>query len=294
MTKTRTWFVGFIVAALFFLVFLATPDYAYAVELPCVPSNAENSQNDVFNCVNRLYRIGLVASTVAAVFMIILAGYLYIFSGGNEKRVGTAKGFVNTSLIGLAILIVGYLVLQQINPQILQVRNISLGTMGKSDWYTYDPSKFDAELPGDGGSGSGGAGGGKCGERCLGSYSGGDGSKPGANQTWQELKCSFDSAKQKNEIPKLTSALYNIVKDICASVPGARISSVIGVGKHSDNSLHYSGCAIDFGNDTFTSEGKKIMEYARSKGLVVNPGSDAKQTYHVHISLGSYCGKSGS
>jgi hypothetical protein len=74
-------------------------------------------------------------STIAAVFMIVLAGYLYIFSGGNESRVGTAKSFVSTSLIGLAVLVVGFLILQQINPEILNVKNIATNQIGQQDWF---------------------------------------------------------------------------------------------------------------------------------------------------------------
>ncbi len=126
LTKIKIFaLVGFLVV----FSFLAIRP-AQAVQLPCTPSSGAEAQNDVFNCVDRLYRFGLVAATIAAVFMIILAGYLYIFSGGSESRVGTAKSFISTSLIGLAVLVVGYLILQQINPEILEVKNISPDQIG--------------------------------------------------------------------------------------------------------------------------------------------------------------------
>ncbi len=133
-----------------FVIFLSLAPVAQAVELPCTPSSGAEAQNDVFKCVDRLYRFGLVAATIAAVFMIILAGYLYIFSGGSESRVGTAKSFISTSLIGLAVLVVGYLILQQINPDILNVKNISPGSI--------DPTAIINPNFGSGGRLSGGSG----------------------------------------------------------------------------------------------------------------------------------------
>ncbi len=127
-------------------------------DLPCVPSqapakvegqNTATPNNDLFDCINRLYKYALVISSIAGVFMIMLGGYMYIFSGGNDKKVSTAKSFITTSLLGIAVLLTGFLLLKQINPSLLQIKSITPTQIAQSEW---------AILPHDGGGGGGGTG----------------------------------------------------------------------------------------------------------------------------------------
>ncbi len=118
--------------------------FAAAVDLPCTPSQVPATvagqdtaapNNDLYNCINRLYKYALVISSIAGVFMIMLGGYMYIFSGGNDKKVSTAKSFITTSLLGIAVLLTGFLLLKQINPSLTTVKSITPQQIDYQEWY---------------------------------------------------------------------------------------------------------------------------------------------------------------
>jgi hypothetical protein len=98
----------------------------------CKPS--ATGEGDVANCINRIYLFSIIAASLAAVFLIVIAGYLYMFSGGNESQIGTAKSLITSSIIGLVILLGGLLILRQINPELLSIRNISPEQIESQAW----------------------------------------------------------------------------------------------------------------------------------------------------------------
>jgi hypothetical protein len=126
---------------------ITIPHFAAAasIDIPCRPSDTAQgktqeqvkSENQValFTCVNQLYKYALVICSIAAVFMIILGGYMYIFSGGSDKKVATAKSFISTSLLGIGVLLTGFLLLKQINPELLTIKNITPQQIGGRSWY---------------------------------------------------------------------------------------------------------------------------------------------------------------
>jgi len=60
------------------------------------------------------YGIGLVA--VLAVVMIMFGGYKWIFAAGNASSIGSAKSTIISALVGLALALGSYLLLNTINP----------------------------------------------------------------------------------------------------------------------------------------------------------------------------------
>jgi hypothetical protein len=152
----------FLIASLVFMVSLPLTTYAAGVDIPCRPSD-QNGGNDLFSCINQLYKYALVICSIAAVFMIMLAGYMYIFSGGDSKKVGTAKSFISTSLLGLVVLLAGFLLLKQINPNLLVIKSITPQQIGQRDWFTINDQVLQHYTP----PGSGGGGGGVPGRQCV-------------------------------------------------------------------------------------------------------------------------------
>lgn len=58
-------------------------------------SGAANvAQNDLYTCINKLYKFAIVIGSVMAVFFIVIAGYLYISSGGSSESVDKAKSIL--------------------------------------------------------------------------------------------------------------------------------------------------------------------------------------------------------
>lgn len=277
------------VLALSLSLTLLTPNLALAAatDLPCVPSKSPANaptdgtvavNNDLFDCINKLYKYALIVASIAGVFMIMLGGYMYIFSGGNEKKVGTAKSFITSSLLGIAVLLTGFLLLRQINPSLTTVKSITPSQIAQREWETIDDD-WNFGAGGKGGN-IGGAG-----------VPGNNGSPGGHNAS--ELQCGFQGNKA-NYVPFMTEALFQAIKQVCAEVKAqgftADISSISTGHLAKPGSLHNKGCAVDFagGNSNYvnTPVGKALIAAGTKAGLRINPGTDANQTFHVHMDVG--------
>ncbi len=111
--------------------------------LLCAPSDASNAtttgggysfngvnatvQNnpageDLANCINRGYRFAIAFGAVAAVFFVVLAGYMYMVGG--EKGKHEAKSILVSVLAGFLIILSSFVLLRQINPTLVEFRTI--------------------------------------------------------------------------------------------------------------------------------------------------------------------------
>ncbi len=147
MLKNKNKVLSITFLSLYSALLLATPIFARAAafDIPCKPTEYTKEQTpatgtvnntDLFDCVNQLYKYALIISSITAVFMIIIAGYMYIFSGGNTGKVSTAKSFITTSLLGITVLLAGFLLLKQINPNLLVLKNLTPQQIGQKNWAT--------------------------------------------------------------------------------------------------------------------------------------------------------------
>lgn len=69
--------------------------------------------------LRELYDFLLGFVGVAAMGSIVYGGVLYIISAGNPSRVGEAKTAIGNGIIGLLVAAFGYLILQTINPALV-------------------------------------------------------------------------------------------------------------------------------------------------------------------------------
>jgi hypothetical protein len=94
----------------------------------CTPTDAsekdDGRNSDLYNCVNRLYRFGIAIGAAASVFLFVLAGYLYMT--GEQKAIDQAKSIVISTLVGLALLLSTYILLRQINPELIKFKPLQL------------------------------------------------------------------------------------------------------------------------------------------------------------------------
>ena len=287
--KNKNKTLSIIFLSLYSLALLSVPILARAAafDIPCTPTaypiQPEGStvlvdNTDLFDCVNQLYKYALIIASITAVFMIIIAGYMYIFSGGDSGKVSSAKSFITTSLLGITVLLTGFLLLKQINPNLLSIKNITPGQISQRDW-----GKIDDDWD----YGAGGTGGNLGGQGINGNNNGPSG------HTASELQCGYQGNKA-NYVPYMTETLFQAIKQLCAEVKAkgltATISSISTGHLGSPGSLHNRGCAVDFagGDANFVNHptGQAIIAAARSLGLRINPGSDADQTFHVHVDVG--------
>jgi hypothetical protein len=82
------------------------------------PVFAEESGLGLSGRVNSFYKWSLGIGAVAAVIIIVYAGVVYIISGGNESRIGEAKKWIGSALLGFAILLSAVVILNFINPDL--------------------------------------------------------------------------------------------------------------------------------------------------------------------------------
>jgi len=105
---------------------------------------------------NVLHYALTLAFTIVVIFAII-AGFRLIFSGGNEVNIKAAQKSLSTALIGLAIILCSYLIVNTVFWLMAQIG----GDDYTSDWWhlecTYPESKTDND--GDNGNGGGDGGG---------------------------------------------------------------------------------------------------------------------------------------
>ncbi len=95
--------------------YLCTPD---------IKSPTGATGNPLFLCINQIYKFAIVVASVMGVFFIVIAGYLYISSDGNNESVEKAKGMLVSTITALVILLVGYVLLKAINPDLIQFQTI--------------------------------------------------------------------------------------------------------------------------------------------------------------------------
>lgn len=87
----------------------------------CTPSEPADG-HDLERCISRLYRFSITAGGFVVVFLIVFAGYTYITGGESGKT--AAKKYINTSLTGMAVLLGSYVLLNFVNPSLLQIKPI--------------------------------------------------------------------------------------------------------------------------------------------------------------------------
>lgn len=77
--------------------------------------------SDLPGYVSAIYKMALVIVTLSAVLMLSIGGFMYLTSAGNTASIGTAKGIIYDSLIGLVIALSAWLVLYVINPDLVEI-----------------------------------------------------------------------------------------------------------------------------------------------------------------------------
>lgn len=76
--------------------------------------------------INYLFIFGLSLITILALGKMIVGGISYILAAGNVVKVEDAKDEIFQALIGLGVLLVSYLLLYTINPDLVNLRNPNL------------------------------------------------------------------------------------------------------------------------------------------------------------------------
>ncbi len=69
--------------------------------------------------ISKMYNFFVAFVIIAALLMVTIGGFSYILSAGNQAQAGTAKKIITDALIGLVVVFISWLVLNTINPDLL-------------------------------------------------------------------------------------------------------------------------------------------------------------------------------
>lgn len=78
-----------------------------------------------------IYNYALKIIGILAAVMLMAGGLLWLVSGGDAGKIGQAKEIIIGSITGLIILFSSYLILVQVNPNLVKMRAISIGNLSK-------------------------------------------------------------------------------------------------------------------------------------------------------------------
>lgn len=94
--------------------------------LPTVPATGLTPGQELPSYIKYLFLFGLSLITIVALGQMIIGGIMYILAAGNVAKVEDAKDTIFQALLGLGILLVSYLLLRTINPDLVNLRNPTL------------------------------------------------------------------------------------------------------------------------------------------------------------------------
>ncbi len=124
LKNTKIFFIAFVLFFVSFSPFIpaaqAQPTGLQYQLLEKIPGT-DTLGNDLPGYVNAIYKIALIVVTLSAVLMLSIGGFMYLTSAGNTSAMGTAKGIIYDSIIGLVIALSAWLILYIINPDLVEI-----------------------------------------------------------------------------------------------------------------------------------------------------------------------------
>ncbi len=94
-----------------------------------------------------IYNYALKFGGILAAMMLMAGGLFWLISGGDPGKIKQAKNIISGSLIGLALLFSSYLILEQINPELVVFKPITLGRVGRIEVEGDSSESFSKQEP---------------------------------------------------------------------------------------------------------------------------------------------------
>lgn len=110
-----------VIMAVFIFSLIALPLFAQAAN-PCTKAGLDannNAASTLPQCVNQIYIWSLGLAALLALLMTILGSYTYMTAAGNAERASSGISYIWGAVIGLVLLFTAYLLLNTINPDLV-------------------------------------------------------------------------------------------------------------------------------------------------------------------------------
>src|SRR3989344_3430018 len=93
---------------------------------PCQGDSSKLCVNWLAEYVSIIYRYGVSVTVILAVVSVMIGGFLWLVSAGSPDKVGRAKEFITAAIFGLVIALFSYLILQTVNPRLIDPPQLEL------------------------------------------------------------------------------------------------------------------------------------------------------------------------
>lgn len=115
----------FLIALLFLPAITQAADSFTYTPMEKIPGFDTTSSTNFYDYINNIYKFGIWAIGICALLMIMIGGYMYITSAGNNASMEKAKGVITDAVIGLILALSAYLLLYTINPDLVKMKQLS-------------------------------------------------------------------------------------------------------------------------------------------------------------------------
>jgi hypothetical protein len=126
--------VGAPLLSMFFLVGYALPaqasPFAMNLEVPIPTLNGGDAHikftgdtGPIADYVKAIYTYAVAAVGIVAAVVMMIGGLMWITAGGNASSISEAKSMITASLTGLVLVLTSYLILDQVNPSLVNLSN---------------------------------------------------------------------------------------------------------------------------------------------------------------------------
>lgn len=122
--KTKKYLILlFLIFAFLLPVFVFATSYDYT-PMENIPGFSKSG--DFVAYILSIYKFGIWGIGIAALLMIMIGGFMYITSAGNNASMEKAKGIITDAIIGILMALTAWLLLYIINPELVKIKTISL------------------------------------------------------------------------------------------------------------------------------------------------------------------------
>ena len=93
----------------------------------------DGTTGNIAKYIVAIYKYGISVGAILATVVIMAAGLIWLTSGGSQEKIGQAKNYISGSIIGLVILFGSYILLNTINPELVNFNVSSIKPIGTLD-----------------------------------------------------------------------------------------------------------------------------------------------------------------
>lgn len=108
---------------MFIFIFKTSPAFAadYKLLSPIGSITSVNTTTDFNNYLQTIINICIAVTATLSVIMLIIGGLQYVFSSVSETTKKDAKERITNAILGILIVLSGYLILSTIDPKLLKL-----------------------------------------------------------------------------------------------------------------------------------------------------------------------------